>query len=136
MKSTAKFDQSKFLFMKITGKFDSHNWNGPQSHLGPWLFWFPRNVVLEKFGPQEIWTSRNWSPKRFGPYIKMPYNNFHGESKLLGDQICQRPKFLGTKKVRGPNEIGDHFSYSQFDGWIRCSKLFGKDMNGPQINGN
>ena len=21
------------------------------------------------------------------------------------------PNFLGTKKVRGPNEIGDHFSY-------------------------
>ena len=30
----------------------------------------------------------------------------------LGAQISQRPNFLGTKKVKGPNEIGDHFSYS------------------------
>ena len=31
------------------------------------------------------------------------------------------PNFLGTKKVRGPNEIGDHFSYSLTFGFSTCS---------------
>ena len=33
-------------------------------------------------------------------------------SKFFWAQISRGPNFLGTKKVRGPNEIGDHFSYS------------------------
>ena len=66
------------------------NWNGPQSHLGPWL------LVPEKFGPQEIWLPRNLVPT---------WKSSHGF-------FMRCPNFSGTKKVRGPNEIGDHFSYS------------------------
>ena len=34
-------------------------WNGPRSHLGPYLFWPPeiwasKNLVSKKYGPQEI----------------------------------------------------------------------------------
>ena len=32
-------------------------WNGPQSHLGPWL------LLSKKFGPWEIWVPRNLDPK-------------------------------------------------------------------------
>ena len=79
----------------------------------PDLIWAP-----DFFGPKEIWSREIWSPrnlvpKKFGPQeIKMPYNDFHAGSKLLGEQISPGPNFLGTKKVTGPNEIGDHFSYS------------------------
>ena len=41
----------------------------------------------------------------WGPSLTQP--------KFLRDQISWGPNFLGTKKIRGPNEIGDHFSYSQ-----------------------
>ena len=34
-------------------------------------------------------------------------------SKILGAQISQGPNFMGTKEVRSPNEIWDHFSYVQ-----------------------
>ena len=46
----------------------------------------------------------------FGFFMKCP--NFLG-SQFLQAQISQGPDFLGTKKVREPNEIGDLFSYSQ-----------------------
>jgi hypothetical protein len=41
----------------------------------------------------------------------------HEGINILGTQISQGsnflvPNFLGTKKVRGPNDIGYHFSYS------------------------
>ena len=40
--------------------------------------------------------------------------NFLGIKFLgVGDQISWGPNFLETKKVRGPNEIRDHFNCSQ-----------------------
>ena len=53
------------------------------------------------------------APKNVGPCMKMPYNDIM-ITKFLWTQIYWGPNFLGTKKVKGPNEIGDHFSYSQF----------------------
>ena len=65
--------------------YGGYSWNGPWCHLGPWLFWSPRNLVPEKFGPQEIWFMR-------GPNILGP--------KFLGDQKSQWPKWLsGTISV-------------------------------------
>ena len=55
------------LFSRPIVAFWGCNWNGPRSHLGPWLFWSPRNLVPEKFGPQEIWSPRNLVPRKFGP---------------------------------------------------------------------
>ena len=52
--------------------------------------WFLRNLVPEKFGPREIWS---------------PDEN-HYTAFLCEYQISKGPNFLGTKKVRGPNEIG------------------------------
>jgi len=83
------------------------NWNGPQSHLGPWLFWSPRNVVPKKCGPQEIWSPRNldpnkfglWeicSPKKFEPRMKIITWLFHAGPKPLGDQISWGPKMSGV----------------------------------------
>ena len=65
------------------------NWNGPRSHLGPWLFWSPRKLV-------PVWKCLNVS---------------------CGDQISWGPK------VRGPNDIGDHFSTYSFKKWPQGSKL-------------
>ena len=45
-------------------------------------------------------------------------SNFLG-SKFLGAQIS-----WGPKKVRGPNEIGDHFSYSRIEGWEVTSQVY------------
>ena len=44
--------------------------------------------------------------------MKEPCNEFHEGLNLLGAQISWGPNFLGPKKFRGPNEIGDHFSNS------------------------
>ena len=67
------------------------------------------------FGPQEIWSLRNLGPEKFGPekfgalmevIIFMMGPNFLGP-KFLRDQISW------GAKVRGPNEIEDHFIYHQ-----------------------
>ena len=102
-------------------------WNGPWSHLVPWLFWSPRNLIPEKFGPLEIWAPRNLVPAWKSLYtIFMQGPTFLGP-KFLRDQSSHGPNFLGTKKVRGPNEIGDYFSYSpDFQYVLRksiCSRL-------------
>ena len=62
------------------------------------LIWAP-----DVFGYQVIW---------FGPCMKIIIWHFYAGTKLLGAQISRGPNFLGPKKVRGPNEIRDHFSYS------------------------
>ena len=66
----------------------------------PDLIWAP-----DFFGPQEI-----WSPSKFGPSIKKPCDDFRVGTKFIGVHTSWGPNFSGTKKVRGPNEIGDHFS--------------------------
>ena len=53
-----------------------YNWNGPRSHLAPWIFWVPK-----KFGPCEIWILRNLVP----------------EWKSLYGISMQGPTFLGPK---------------------------------------
>ena len=55
-----------------------------------------------------------WAPGFFGPQaILAPHeNDVRLGTKFLGAQISQGPNFLGAKKVRSPNEIMDHFSYS------------------------
>jgi hypothetical protein len=51
----------KWKFSNIRICSNGYNRNGPRSHLDPWLFWSPRNLVPEKlvpkkFGPQECWS--------------------------------------------------------------------------------
>ena len=82
-----------------TGLEATYNWNGPRSHLGP-TFLFP---------------------KKFGLRIKIIVWYLYEGPKFVGDQVSQRPNFLEIKKVRGPNEIGDHFNYSWL-GW--CPFMF------------
>ena len=81
--------------------------------------------------PNLIWTSeifgswKIWAPRMLVPAWKchvMIFKrrlNFLG-TKFLGDQISWGPNFLGTKKVRGPNEIRDHFSYSPLSMCLLC----------------
>ena len=79
---------------------------------GPQEIWSPRKLGPNKFGPREIWALKNLFPSwksshgffMQGPNLLVP--NF------LGNQISWVSNFSGTKKVRGQNEIGDHFSYS------------------------
>ena len=77
----------------------------------PNLIWAP-----EFLGPHKIWALRNLGPKKAsfekamttfmrGPYIL--------GTKFLGAQISQGTNFVGPKKVRVTNKIGDHFSYSR-----------------------
>ena len=73
----------------------------------PNLIWAP---VF--FGPQEVWSLRNLVPKKFEPRMKIITRLFHAGTKFLEGQIPWGPNFLGPKKDSGPNEIGDHFSYS------------------------
>ena len=60
----------------------------------PNLIW-----ALDFFGPQSL----------YGFFLRGP--NFFG-TKFLGAQIFQGSNLPGTKKFSGPNEIGDHFSYT------------------------
>ena len=69
------------------------------------------------FVSQENWAQRNMGPKKIGFCKKMPYNDFHAETKFLGTKflwidISRGLNFLGQKKIKGPNEIRDHFSIS------------------------
>ena len=86
--------------------------------MDPWLFWAPRDLGPEKFGPRKIWAQRILVPAwKYHILIFMWGLNFL-EPKFLGAQISRGPNFLGTKKVRGPNEIEDHFSYSLYS-WLQ-----------------
>ena len=61
-----------------------YNWNGPRTHLVPWLKWSPRNLVSEKFEPQEIWAPRSLGPVKFGPCMKIIIIlHFHSWNKIL-----------------------------------------------------
>ena len=82
-----------------------------------------------------FWLQLKWSPISFGPLtflvpkkfepqeIQSPHENHHmgfpyAGTIILEVQIFLGPNFSGTKfwgaqKVTGPNEIVDHFSYSQ-----------------------
>ena len=60
------------------------------------LIWAPGNLGPGKFVPREIWS--------------LPENHYIAFS--CRNQSLWGPNFLGTKKVRSPNEIRDHFSYS------------------------
>ena len=70
------------------------------------------NNKVNLFDPWEIWTPN----ENHYNDIFMQRPNFLGPkylgAKFLGYQFSWGPNFLGTKKVKGPNEIGDHFSYS------------------------
>ena len=61
----------------------------------PDIIWAP-----DFFGPREIGAQKNLVPKKFGSCMKTPHNDFHAGANFF------------TKKVRGPNVCGDHFSYS------------------------
>ena len=72
----------------------------------------------EFFVPREIWALSNLGPRNLVPTRKSLYSIFMQGPTFLGpkfleDQISRGSNFLGPKKVRGPNEIGDHFSYIQ-----------------------
>ena len=86
---TAKIFLRIILREKISGNIFGCNWNGPRTHLGPWLFWFPRNLVPKKFGPQEIWSH-------------MKIITFHTGTNFLWAQISWDPKFSETKISQRP----------------------------------
>ena len=50
--------------------------------------------------------------------------------KFLGAQISWGPNFSGTRKVRGLNEIGDHFSYGQLKFCTACDWLKHQQLSG------
>ena len=106
-----------------------YKWNGPQSHLGSWLFWLSRNLDPEKFGSREVWSPHEkahvsvpqksiqsevvihycaWYAflrNRHYVMIFMWGPNFFG-SIFLGDQSSMgqnllRPKFVGDQKSQG-----------------------------------
>jgi hypothetical protein len=71
----------------------------------------PKNLVVEKYGAQDIWAPHESHHIAFSWGVIISLGpNFSG-SKF--NQISQGPNFVGIKKVRSPNEIGDHFNYSQ-----------------------
>ena len=71
----------------------------------PDLIWTP-----DFFGPLEILSSRNYVLKTFGPLeIWSPHQYVKFSCKA---QISPGQNLMGNKKVRGPNKIEDHFSYS------------------------
>ena len=45
---------NQFWLFELKCNFPSckKHWNGHRSHLGPWLFWSPRNLVPEKLIPE------------------------------------------------------------------------------------
>ena len=70
----------------FTAKF-GYNWDGPRCHLGPTFL----------------------VPEKFSPRMKIIVWQFHAVTNIRGSQISRDPNFLGTKKIRGPNEIGGPF---------------------------
>ena len=78
------------------------NWVGPQTHLVPWIFWSPRNLVPEKFGPQKFGPCTFLVPKKFGPQdIWSPRNLVPGK---FGPQEIWSPRNVVPRKF-GPQEI-------------------------------
>ena len=71
----------------------------------PDLIWTP-----DFFGSLEIFPSRNYVFKTFGPLeIWSPHHYVKFSCKA---KISLGQHFFGNQKVKGPNEIEDHFSYS------------------------
>ena len=81
--------QTYKLYLSITWGF---NWNGPWSHLGPWL------LGSKKFGPWEIWV-----PRSLGPTWKSHVMIFVQGPILLG-LIFLRDK--GPKKSGAQMRLG------------------------------
>ena len=81
------------------------------------------------FGPWDIRSRGILVPAwKYYSMIFMQEPNLSGP-KFLGAQIFQVPNSLGTIKARGPNEGGDHFSYSP-KGSCPFSSLFELCMSG------
>ena len=78
--------------------FFGYNWNGPQSHLGPWLFWAPRNLGPqnlgpEKFGPQDVWVPHEKAVWWFACGEQLFWDPYFSGTKFIGDQKSQDPKW-------------------------------------------
>ena len=84
--------QSSEWFMICSNIFFDYNWNGPLSHLGPWLFRPPRNLVPSWESFYDIF---------------MQGKNFQGP-KVLRDQKSQGPKC-----DRGPFQLQPIFCLEQ-----------------------
>ena len=78
-----------------------YKWNGPQSHLGPWLFWSPRNLDPEKFGPREVWAPHEKAMWWFSCGDQISWGPYFSGTKLLGAKISWGPKLLGDQKSQG-----------------------------------
>jgi hypothetical protein len=71
-------------------------------------------MVSNLIGAPDFWSTRNLVPKKFGSRMKIILQHLMQGPNFGG------PNFLGTKFLKvqnslgssGPNEIGDHFSYS------------------------
>ena len=94
-----------------------------------------KNLTVEEGYSTTTWIRRGgstWSHVTKGNFCKMWAWKHTSHQFILGAQISRGPNFLGpkflgwptfsgTKRVRGPNEIGDHFSYSRekaFQMWL------------------
>ena len=69
-------------------------------------------LIPKKFGPWEIWTQRSLVPKNFGFREIWSSHEYHHMEISCRARTSRGTNFLGPKKVRAQNKIGDHFSYS------------------------
>ena len=139
VKSILTIRDVKFFLEKDTWRHSSAGlyWVGPQTHLVPWIFWSPRNLVPEKFGPQkfgphtflvpkkfgpqEIWSPRNLVPEKFGPQeIWSPGNLV---PKKFGPQEIWSPGNLVPKKF-GPQEEWSPKKFAKYERNVIRIKLW------------
>ena len=88
--------------------WNGYNWNGLQSHLSPWLFWFSRNLVPKKYLHQEVWSLRNMGRRNLVPAWKSLHSFF---------MLCQTyrgPDFSGTKFLRNQKSQGPKWNWGPF----------------------
>ena len=78
-----------------------YKWNGPQSHFGPWLFWFPRNLDPEKFGPRDVWAPHEKAMWWFSCGDQISWGPYFSGPKLLGAKISWGPKKSGVQMRLG-----------------------------------
>ena len=69
------------------------------------------------FGSREIWSLRYLVPKTFWSPHENHYMTFSGRSQTSWGLNFLGPNFSVTSKFRGPNEMGDHFSYCHYLAW-------------------
>ena len=104
-----KFSAWSHLKQREQYCYDINSSASASADMVPYLIWAPYF-----FDPREIWALRNLVLEKFSHHMIMPYNDFQAGTKFLRAQRFRCPNFLVPKKVKGLNDIGDHFSTSPF----------------------